>query len=154
MSDANQMTRQAASYEGDFYAWTQDQARRLRAERPRDVDWANLAQEVEELGSSKQSEIESRLHVLLIHLLKWQAQPTRRKAGWRGSIVEQRARIARVMRQNPSLAGYPKRMLAEEYKTARIVAADETELPDETFPRTCPFTIDQVLNDDFWPEGK
>jgi hypothetical protein len=152
MSDAKQLSRSAA-YDRDFYGWTQDQAARLRAQRPRDFDWENLAEEVESLGRSEQGEIESRLHVLLVHLLKWQAQPAKRKAGWRGTIVEQRDRIIRVLKRNPRLAAYPHRVLAAEYRTARIVAADETGLADEPSPKACPFTIEQMLDDDFWPTG-
>jgi hypothetical protein len=87
----------------------------------------------------------------LVHLLKWQVQSGRRKGGWRGTIVEQRARLERRLRRSPSLARHPSKVLAAEYKIARIVAADETGLPDKTFPLTCPWTVEQVLDEGFWP---
>jgi putative transposase len=34
-----------------------------------------------------------------------------------------------------------------------IVACDETGLPETTFPQGCPWTAEQMLDDDFWPAG-
>ncbi|MCU0937487.1 MAG: DUF29 domain-containing protein [Gammaproteobacteria bacterium] len=31
-------------------------------------------------------------------------------------------------------------------------AASETGLPEETFPAECPFTVDQALDQGYWPE--
>jgi hypothetical protein len=151
MSDTKQLQRRETTYAGDFYGWTQEQARLLRSTRPNTLDWANLAEEIEELGGSEQSEIENRLCVLLVHLLKWQVQSGRRKGGWKGTIVEQRARLARRLRRSPSLVRYPAEVLSAEYRIARIKAVDEIGFPVKTFPNRCPFTIEQVLDEAFWP---
>ena len=58
-------------YDADLFAWTVDQARRLRSVRPADLDWENLAEEIESVGRSQKSEIRSRMVKLLSHLLKW-----------------------------------------------------------------------------------
>lgn len=154
MIDAKQLTRPAApaTYEGDFYAWTQEQAAQLRSARVDGLDWINVAEEIESLGRSDRREISSRLNLILVHLLKWQAQPSKRKAGWR-SVREQRHKIAGVLDESPSLAGYPKRVLAPEYAAARAMAADETGLPETSFPRACPFKVEQVLGENFRPES-
>ena len=59
-------------YETDFYAWTQRQADLLRAETFEEVDWRNLIEEIETLGRSEKNEVQSRLIVLIMHLLKLQ----------------------------------------------------------------------------------
>lgn len=51
-------------YERDFYAWTQDQAAKLRGRTHNDIDWDNTAEEVESLGRSDKREIENRLATL------------------------------------------------------------------------------------------
>ena len=142
----------AGLYGRDFFAWTLEQSDALENRRPGTLDWSNLAEEVRSLGNSEQNEIESRLLVLLAHLLKWSFQPDR-KPGWAGTIREQRRRIARRVLASPSLAGYPAEVLADEYADARFSAADETGLALTVFPETCPFTVDQALDPDFWPDG-
>jgi hypothetical protein len=144
--------RSAPSYAGDFYAWSQDQGRRLREARPNSLDWENLAEEIERLGRSEKGELENRLNILVLHLLKWQYQPAGRKPGWRATILEQRNRIARRIAESPSLAGYPASVLPEEYETARLKAAGETRLSVKRFPEDCPFTPEQILDPEFWPD--
>jgi len=74
------------SYEQDFYGWTQEQAALLRAGRLTDLDIENLIEEVETMGRSEKRELESRLTVLLLHLLKWKYQPNRRGRSWNLTI--------------------------------------------------------------------
>jgi hypothetical protein len=145
----------SALYERDFFLWTRQQAQLLR-ERGGIVvglDVSRLAEEVEDLGSSQQNEIESRLCVLLAHLLKWQFQPQKRSNSWRATITEQRMRIAKRLRQSPSLRSYPGDVLVEEYVLARLNASAETDLPIDAFPADCPLTIEQCLDPDFYPEA-
>lgn len=145
-------------YERDFFAWTQDQAGKLRAraafDNRGDIDWENAAEEMESLGRSQRNEIRSRLLVLLVHLLKWRYQPERRSRSWRGTLLEQRRRILDEMSESPSLAAFPASILKSEYDTARFKAAGETDLPDELFPFECPFTIEDVLDLGFYPEAE
>jgi hypothetical protein len=79
MTDSKQVTRPAAAYEADFYGWPRGQARLLRALRPGALDRANVAEEIDSLGRSDRREIASRLYPILVHWLKWQAQPAQRK---------------------------------------------------------------------------
>jgi hypothetical protein len=153
MSDVKAPVRPAPTYERDFYAWTQDQSRMLRELRPNSIDWENLAEEIETLGRSQRSEIRSRLTVVLTHLLKWAYQPGQRNNRWRASIIEARRGILRQLRDSPSLKRYPAEVLADEYEVARLYAAGETGLDLELFPETCPFTIEQILDPDFYPDA-
>jgi hypothetical protein len=146
------MPRNSADYEEDFYAWTVEQARLLRSGELSSIDIANIAEEIESLGRSDRRAIESRLTVLLSHLLKWQAQPPLRSTSWSGTIREQRRQIDKLLRESPSLKPFVGDALAEAYADAREDAAEETGLPETDFPVECPFSTDEVLSRSFLPE--
>jgi hypothetical protein len=65
-----------ADYEEDFFAWTQEQAELLRARDARGLDWDNLADEIASMGRRHRRELETRLRLILHHLLRWQVQPS------------------------------------------------------------------------------
>jgi hypothetical protein len=77
-----------SDYQKDFYSWTCEQAELLRAGRFNELDVFNLIEEIETMGRSEKRELESRLTVLLVHLLKWQYQPMRRGCSWQLTIQE------------------------------------------------------------------
>jgi hypothetical protein len=139
-----------AQYEGDFFAWTEEQGRLLRARNAAGLDWDNLAEEIETLGRSERSEIRSRLVVLLHHLLKWHFQPGKRKHGWSASIIEARDQLDEQLTSSPSLRSYPAAVLAKQYEVARLRAADETGLPLDSFPVECPYSMAEILDEDFY----
>ncbi|KQU02329.1 hypothetical protein ASG60_17790 [Methylobacterium sp. Leaf469] len=138
-------------YDTDLYLWTQAQAALLRTSRRQDIDWHHLAEEIESVGGSQKSEIRNRLAILLQHLLRWEFQPEKRKYGWRASIVEQRLQIDGLVDVSPSLRSWPETVLAKSYRLARVRAADETGLPEATFPEVCPNFMAQLLDDGFYP---
>ena len=86
----------APLYDTDFFLWTQVQAAALRDGKAQELDWANLAEEIESLGKSDRRALGSHLRNLVLHLLKWHGQPTGRDTGhsWRSSIRNARAEIA------------------------------------------------------------
>src|SRR5712691_1604691 len=90
-------------YETDFYQWTQDTSDRLRRGEFTQIDVAALVEEVENLGKSEKSALQSRLAVLISHLLKWDCQSARRSRSWQATIEVQRSRIERLLKQSPSL---------------------------------------------------
>ncbi len=142
-----------ATYETDFYQWTQQQAELLRQGQFNrvDLDLANIAEEIESMGKSDRRAIESHLFVILLHLLKWQFQPSRRGKSWRLSIWNGRLDIARLLKDSPSLTPQLSSLATEEYPAARKQAANETGLPLTTFPDVCPFTVEQITGD-WWPD--
>ncbi|WP_309235927.1 DUF29 family protein [Planktothrix sp. FACHB-1365] len=42
--------------------------------------------------------------------------------------------------------------LNESWSEARNLAIAETDLPDEQFPEVCPFSVEQIMSSDFWPD--
>jgi len=153
MSEVKIRAPTTAAYDGDFFAWTREQASRLRDLRPNSIDWEKVAEEIESLGKAERREIRSRLIVLLAHLLKWAYQPDARSNSWRASIVEARMEISGELDESPSLRRYPAEVLARQYDVARLAASGDTMLEEDTFPATCPFTIEEVLDPEFWPEA-
>jgi hypothetical protein len=93
------------------------------------------------------------LERLLVHLLKWRYDPAQDpRRLWRLSLLEARHEISKGLATNRTLCGFPAERLADAYRYARRVAALEAELPLVTFPDAYPWTIDQVLDEDFLPE--
>lgn len=139
-------------YERDFFEWSQEQARLLRERRFTDLDLENLVDEVASVGASEKREIESRLEVLIAHLLKWKYQPGARSSRWRGTIEEQRRRIARVLKSSPSLQRYPEEVFEDCHLSGRLRAARETGMDYTLFPDAPPFTAEQALDGDYLPK--
>jgi hypothetical protein len=141
-------------YTQDFYAWTQEQAALLRESKVHDLDLTNLAEEIESLGRSDQRALSSHLSNLVMHLLKWQYQPQGRQVGhsWATSIHNGRDEIALLVKNSSSLRPHRAPLLARRYAMSRRTAAQETGLPLATFPDTCPWTVEQLLDENFFPE--
>jgi hypothetical protein len=135
-----------ASYDGDFYSWSLEQARLVRAGRWDAVDRENVAEEIESLGREQFNKLESALRVLLMHILKWDHQPERRTRSWAISIKDQRIEFDQVLQDNPGLKSRLDEALARAYRRARLQAANETGLDEETFPGTCPYSRDDIVS--------
>jgi len=146
------MTVSNRLYDTDFYGWTQSQAQALREGKLQHLDINNLIEEIESMGKSEQRELESRLKVLLMHLLKWCFQPERRSISWELTIKDQRNQIARHLRKNPSLQSKIEEAQADAYEDAIFAAANETKLHIKAFPEQCPWTFEEIMAEDFWPD--
>ena len=147
-------TLEKPTYEEDFVLWLEHQAEFLRAGRVHELDLENLAEEVESIGRSDKREVYNRLTVLLAHLLKYQFQADKRTRSWLSTIREQRRRLRLVFQDSPSLAkSYAPEVFGNIYEDARQDASDETGLNVKTFPETSPYTLEQTLDEDFFPEG-
>lgn len=139
------------SYDDDFFAWSEEQAQLLKGRDRAALDWDNLAEEIESLGKSQRSEIRNRLLVLLQHLLKWHYQPSKRKVGWKASILESRTHLNEELLESPSLRSYPSTVLQRQYGVARLKAAGETGIEIERFPADCPYSVTEILDENFLP---
>jgi hypothetical protein len=146
------MASNSTLYDTDFHAWANEQAALLRAGKISEADIPNVAEEIESMGRSERRELVSRLTVLLMHLLKWQFQPGSRGRSWHSTIREQRYRLDRHLHHNPSLKAHVDEAMQESYALAMIRAERETALDGASFPPACPFTFDEAMSPDFWPE--
>ena len=143
----------APSYEEDFVAWLEDQARRARRGEASELDLENIAEELEGMARSDRREIRSRLIVLLTHLLKCSARPERRSSSWLGTIDDQRDGIAQLIKDSPSLRNYPAQILDDCYPAARRNAVNQMRLSVNALPEHCPFGVEEVL-DAHWLPGR
>src|SRR5437867_3247732 len=144
-------TDSAAAYDADFFAWTQRTAALLRARRFDEVDVENAAQEIEDMGRRDLRELNGRLQVVLAHLLKWQLQPQKRTASSQTALLTQRFKIDDLLRDSPSLRAKLPDDLPRNYEHAVRRAALETGLRADQFPSRCPFSLEQILDQDFLP---
>ena len=143
------------SYERDVVLWSQEQAQLLRSGQWSQLDIEHLADEIEDVGKSEKRELETRLAVLMAHLLKWQYQPEKRLVGssWLITIREQRKRVETALRETPSLKASMRdpEWLAGAWSDALLIAARETGL--ETFPEANPWTMEQVRTQGWLPSA-
>lgn len=138
-------------YEKDFYAWTVEQAKLLRNGTLDSLDLLNLAEEIESLGKQDRRELRNRLRVLIGHLLKWEYQPGKRSKSWSNTIYEQRYQIKQLIKESPSLKPYLHEAVVESYSDAVDLASRETLLDESCFPQECGYSLEQILEKDFFP---
>lgn len=142
------------NYDGDIIAWANEQARLLRAGLFSQLDIEHIAEEIEDVGKSEQRELENRMAVLLTHLLKWQHQPERRGNSWRRTIKVQRDGIATRIKKTPSLKPdlEDPAWWAETWADALTMVTRETGLSFDTFPEDKPWTVNKILNPEWFPD--
>lgn len=140
------------AYNQDFYRWTQEQSAILKSGKFSELDIEYLSEEIENMGKSEKRELVHRLSVLLAHLLKWQFQPTYRGTSWKLAVTEQREQVIDVLDDNPSLRATLPETLVKSYRYAVLQAAKETGIGQESFPSVCPYSIEQMLQDNYLPE--
>lgn len=146
-------TAAASLYEQDFYRWLVENANLVRERRFAEIDVENIAEELEAMGRSEKRALINRLAVLLMHLLKWQFQAAKRSHSWKYTIKEQRRKVLKLLAESPSLQHELQKRLAEAYDDAIFKAAKETGFDQTKFPPHCPFSVEQVLDDNFWPDA-
>ncbi len=139
-------------HEKDFYGWTVNTAQLLRDKKMSEVDFENVIEEIEALGVSEKHQLINRLSLIISHLLKWQYQPNIRGHSWLYTIREQRDQARFHLEDNPSLKSKLDEILTRAYKIAVSKAAKDTSLDKKDFPTVCPYTFEQCLDDEFYPE--
>lgn len=145
----NSITHIESLHEEDFYLWLNTTAQLLRSGQFNEVDFDNLIEEIESMGSSQRRELKNRLVVLLMHLLKYQYQPSLRSNSWVNTILEQRRQIEFLLKDSPSLKPYYLEIFDDCYKNAVYDASVETKLDVKTFPVESPFVPEEALDRDF-----
>jgi hypothetical protein len=152
LATSDPITSQPTLYNRDFHQWTQVMADAIRSGNWADLDIENLAEELESLGRQQRQELRNRLGILLGHLLKWQLQPQHRSKSWRLTLREQRLQIRFLLKDNPSLKPYLADAIEEGYALALLLVAKETPLEIEDLPDVCPYSLEEAIDDTFFPD--
>jgi len=143
-------------YETDFVKWAEEQAALLTERRFDLLDLENLIEEVDDLAGRHRDALQSHLRVIMIHMLKlvYSTGSRNPEHAWKRSIRNARKAIRRLIDNYPSLSTYLEPLSERAYKYATEDAHDE--LSDdgddhESFPTSCPWTLNELLHHEFWP---
>jgi hypothetical protein len=139
-------------YDRDYYLWLETTIERLCNGQFNAVDIDSLIEELETLGRSEKKALRSYLRLIVMHLLKWQYQLDKRSKSWQITIRNNRFEVEEALNDSPSLKPKLAELLAECYPRAVIEASDDKGLPVSTFPPSCPFTLEQILDQNFLPD--
>lgn len=138
-------------YTEDETAWLDGMAELLRHGLHDSLDYSNLQEYLSDMAKRERREVESRLTLLIQHILKWRFQPEQRSRSWHLTIAVQRDELYADAGKG-ALRHHAESVLPEVYPKAVERASIETGLPAEAFPAECPLTLDALLA--FTPERR
>lgn len=138
-------------YEKDFALWLEEQALALKERRAAELDWDNLAAEIEGLVRSDRRALKSFLRNALLHLLELaysDSERDRNQRQWRLHLVNARTEMLAIVEDSPSLERYIAEIFEQSYQAARR----EAEIViGAQLPERCDWTVEQVRSDTFYP---
>ncbi len=158
MAESTQL-KHHSKYHQDFVAWCEDTVAQLKDRDLDGLDFEALIEEIESLGLRDKRELESRLRVLLAHLLKRSyIQSPYDYRGWQNTIAEQRSEIELLLKQSPSLKNYFVEVFEDSWRHA--LKRVKQDYPAVNLPNEWEFSQDlnAILLERFWltdenPEG-
>ena len=123
-------------YRRDVTTWSRQQAAALRqaaaAGSNLAVDWENVAEEIESVGTAERNALRSQLFRVIEHLMKLQASPARDpRRGWIETIIDARHATEDVLEASPSLRGEIADMIERQTPRARSTVARKMALYGE-----------------------
>ena len=136
-------------YESDLFAWTKQQKDLLLSKKWNEIDFTNIAQEIEDLGDAKRLSLESYLTVLFQHWIKKEYAPEMQgnSRSWDASIENSLIKIHRILKKNPALKREMSDMLEFSYQSGKRAAIGECLLIQmDLIPKECPWTLDDILD--------
>lgn len=142
-------------YEKDFLLWSEQQAAALRAGNLAALDKDGLLEELEDMGNERKEALQSLIRNILAHLLKLEySSATDPRAGWVEEITEFRAQVETKLDDTPSLKHYAEGLHQKAWPQARKMVDKSFRVYQEKaiLPNNCPYTLDNVLDYDFFPK--
>ncbi|MBR8832326.1 MAG: hypothetical protein N5P05_002270 [Chroococcopsis gigantea SAG 12.99] len=138
-------------YDQDFHLWLWATAEQLRQRQFDEVDLENLIEEIESMGNERKNAVRSFLRLILEHLLKvayWESERDYNLNHWVGEILNFRYQLQEELETSPSLKNYLQEIFDSTYPKAakRVMREFKFKVPNQ-----CPFTLDQVLDPDWFP---
>jgi len=140
-------------YEVDDYLWLEETINLLKTKDLDNLDLDNLIEELESLGRNDLNKVRSLLRQIIIHILLlqyWEQEYARNYRHWRGEIIVFRDDL------NNSLTTTLKNKLDDEleriYHVSIKLVIEKTGLSLERLPDNCPYSLEQLLDDSWYPE--
>lgn len=143
-----QTTTLPSLYEQDYVAWLDLTLTQLKQQNLSSLDWKNLIEEIESLGREQRHKVESYLLRLLIHLLLyqyWETERTWSGKGWEKEIDNFRLELDLLL-ESQVLHNHLVSILEKDYAKARKLATQKSNLSSVTFPESCPYSLEQILD--------
>jgi hypothetical protein len=148
-------------YDQDFNLWVEQTIHHLQHQNFVSLDLEHLIEELQTLGKSEKKSLRSNLMILIAHLLKLTIQfdvPETMKMSWYRSVAEHRKRVLIDIKDTPSLKTFLPTALTQAYPDARDLAIRESKFasfgitppPEDCYPLMCPFSLEQLLDEDFY----
>ena len=152
-----QHVKTSSLFDQDYCAWVKEQIRILHLRQFDQLDLEHLPDELNDLVWMIQREIEINLEIICNHLLKYQYAREYLNDepccdSWRSTLFQARNQVADELKDSPSLRHYPTQELDERYQVAMARVYRETKLPDNSLPKNCPWTINQILAKGWLPD--
>ena len=151
------------TYNIDTVRWSEQQAAQLRRQAADEMlndqlDWENIAQEIEGLAKSERSQLAKNIRTVIEHLARLQVSPAKLpRNNWKETIIRTRENIEDVLKSSPVLRPSVDAVVAEEHSKAlrvvRRVLELHNELPEVPL-QTIGYTSEQVTGDWFPPDPR
>jgi hypothetical protein len=146
-----QISNLSQLYEQDYFLWLEKTAELLKNRNFSQLDLENLIEEIESLGKSEKRAVASFLKQLLKHLLLysyWDSEREWSGRGWLEEISNFRFELSQYL-DSKTLSNYAEQELETIYARARQEAILKSNLT--TIPAKCPYSLEQILDDQFIP---
>ena len=102
--------------------------------------------------TSKRKLMSSRLSSLTAYLLQLQYQPKRKVGELKLAVKGRREEIKVLLEENPNLKKEIEQSFERAYDVAITKATWGTGISEADLPSTCPFDLQTVLNNKFFPK--
>ena len=144
--------------ENDGRDWARAEAARLRQAYQPIIDRMQNIETATGLDAHDTSMISSEMKQLLLLLCRWSLQSTFQRLGTHHEMPSEvaiqriRATLRAFLARAPRLADFLDDFLGAAYQNGRNLVRIEMEYR-VILPQTCPWSIAQLLDDDFWPDA-
>jgi hypothetical protein len=140
-------------YQSDYLAWHERTLQQLKEKNLIDVDVDNLVEVLENLVRDIKRSAESFLKQIITHLLLieyWQSEKINHRH-WAAEIVNFRDELATDMTTN--LQKHLAQVKEKIYQKSVRYVTIKTGLNKKIFPSECPYSLEQLLDSDWFPDN-